>query len=62
LKLGWFVLDGTNDRREYGAASATGNHLRDNAANAQMARRRCCHDRWQRSANIAKLPELLRKG
>jgi hypothetical protein len=21
------VLDGTNDRREYGAASATGNHL-----------------------------------
>jgi hypothetical protein len=24
---GNFVLDGTNDRREYGAASATGNHL-----------------------------------
>ena len=42
-----FVLDCTNDRREYGAARASGDHLRDDAANTQIARLRCSHDRRQ---------------
>src|SRR5262245_1744529 len=41
------VLYCTNDRREYGSASATGDRLRDNSSNTQIARLRCSHDRWQ---------------
>jgi hypothetical protein len=42
-----FVLDRANDRREYGAASASSDRLRDNAAYAQIARLCCGRDRWQ---------------
>jgi hypothetical protein len=42
-----FVLDCTNDRREYGPASATRDQLGDHAANAQIARLCCRHDRRQ---------------
>jgi hypothetical protein len=43
-----FVLDCTNDGREYCAASATGKHLRYNTADTQIAGLCCSHDRWQR--------------
>jgi hypothetical protein len=42
-----FVLDCTNDRREYGPASATRDQLGDHAANAQIARLCRRHDRRQ---------------
>ena len=40
-----FVLDCTNDRSEYGTARATGDNLRDNAANTQIARLSSGHNR-----------------
>ena len=42
-----FVLDCANDRREYGAASASSDRLRDDAADAQITRLRCGGDRRQ---------------
>ena len=42
-----FVLDCTNDRREYGPASATRDQLGNHAANAQIARLCRRHDRRQ---------------
>lgn len=42
-----FILNRAHDRREYGAASASGDRLRDDAADAQIARLRRGRDRRQ---------------
>jgi hypothetical protein len=52
-----FVLDCANDRREYGPSSTSGDHLWDDAFDAQIAGLCCCRDRRQQQGNdLAELP------
>jgi hypothetical protein len=44
-------LTASNERHKYGTASATGDRGQDNAADTQIARLRCGHDRWQQKRN-----------
>src|SRR5262249_40168547 len=60
---GGFVFDRTDDRRENGSAGAACNHLGNDATNAQVARLRCRHDRWQReSYDLAEHPTANQAG
>jgi hypothetical protein len=43
-----FVLDRANDRREYGPSSTSGDHLGNDAFDAEIAGLCCCRDRRQR--------------
>jgi hypothetical protein len=51
LSGGSFVLDRPDERGEYGPAGATGDCLRDDSANAQIARLRRGHDRRQHQSD-----------
>jgi hypothetical protein len=44
-------LTAADNRREDGPAGTTGDRLRDDVANTQIARLRCGHDRWQQQGN-----------